>query len=131
ENSNSYDVSEHVTALKAIASGEQPMTATPAPEVAVETNTPAATVELPISQTSLRVDELLVAECLGRGECVYLTNWNPENDPQARNPVELLKRLGDTGAVLATTLPDAPSTSHSESFQIVLATILTVDQFAT
>jgi len=42
----------------------------------------------------------------------------------------LTKRLNDTGTVLGTTLPQ-PAVPYAENFRIVLATILTVDQFAT
>ncbi len=128
ENSNSYDVSEHVTILKAIAAGELPGETAAAPAAVVET-IPAVAESAPAAVT-LSVDPLIVAEHTGRGEFVFLTDWQPARDPQAKNPVELTKRLSDTGTVLGTTLPASPAVPCTENFQIVVATILSADQFS-
>lgn len=124
ENSNSYDVSEHVTALKAIVAGERPPTEPITPSVAAPSATPVT------SPQKISVTADVVAVHAAKGEFVFLTSWDPAQDPQAQDAGQLLKRLSDVGAVLAKSLDDTPALPTTESFQIIVATILSADQFA-
>ncbi len=121
-NSNTYDVSVPVAALKAIAAGEMPAAA----PASVETR--PASVDKPM----LSIPDGQVAACLAAGQLVFVYSVDPRQDVQGCQPTEFLQRLSDTGTILASTLDDAAATAIAAGdrhpFEVVHATVLNVDQ---
>jgi two-component system, chemotaxis family, sensor kinase CheA len=117
-NSNNYDVSEHVAALKAIAAGEVPTTSATAS---------TAEVELLIPPEELTA-------CARLGQFAYLYDIDPALDRQARQPDEFLRRLADTGRILACSLTADLSAAiaggEPQRFRVAHATALTTEQVA-
>jgi two-component system, chemotaxis family, sensor kinase CheA len=128
--SNDYDVSAHVSTLNAVATG----TAAPAEHAPTE-HAPAPSInEVQQPQKTLTLNPTDVAAATAQGQSVFIIEWHPAEDIACRDLAGLLHTLGDTGLLLASTLPDGVGDDTLRSlpaFQIAHATILNAEQLAT
>lgn len=138
--SNDYDVAELVAPLKALAEGSRPDGETSAgaskPAMPQTGNAGPGNTELkPVAESMPRLDVNpdRIDEARARGWNVYDIEFRPAQDAICREINSLLQTLRDTGAILASSLPDPldeAAVSQLSGFRIVHSTMLTADRLA-